>query len=1012
MTQQQATEIQGPFTREFSGLDISNSVGAIPVSGSPVFHNCDVSDDGAVVRRRGTALVNTYNINNASGRAWSDTIRTKLGSEYFILSNDVGLLISLMRDDEAVGMPKEVAVVSKSSIWTVPPSSMCFIPVSAPYDRLLILTPEHPIVQLSFLERTLSFTCTTNHGGGVFSFTAPISVNDTTLWRDTNASSYIVTDAAGTVYAMTQKNPDFSFRLSGSFVVGQTYTLTIRQITWQWWAESMYYEGQDMMQNTSRFNVTSIDQNVKIPDRLITDIDPVYKNSQGLGLFVFWSSRFDSNGWAGPTTSPNTADEYGFSGGGRFTPPSLVPGATLQAAPFFITFGGIYSGTPTPINQVNILRLRELRFNGGTGAKPDDLQVYNDTVEHTWNNVPFSPSNFQTWATTYTATDRVITLMSAVGDRFNNANYFAILGATNNLPANAPLHISCLSASSYLGGSRRVWYRNLPTTGGTLDGCYVRAYGIGKYVDYSKRSFHAIGTIYRDRLILVNPSTATDQLLISEIGDATVPGEFYQFMQITDMLQGVTTDPFTLNVTSEGRERITAVTGWQKRLFVFTGSNTYSIEGGEQFGESSYAVNLVSTYGAFNQNCVVVTNLTVLYMNKFGLFDLMNKPNTDSYGAFERSVKIRGLFQNLAGSSGDNLHWLRYNESSNKLYIGLAAEGDTRTTSRNLMLNFTWDSWSTLSSAAPFQMYPAVQLFKYMTWLTNINAPLTVAMLATEMPFYIDFATIRTHIYPFTFCAGQRDVSVMSDSRGIYNLPLPVTPGILDYTITASSKAGAKTYQRNTASAGTETLTLRNPMMDYADTLELLGGNVNASQFAMVMSNGFEPYTTYPTVTYNGVAPLQWTVTGGSGLNNRPILSQNNNCIMGMIYPSVYASPIFDLESLGRLKRLKKLHLQMDTTVTSQLKYNLTSGFSQVSVLNTAWVAVVSNYNENIVPAVVSYQVGNSYEIRRVVELSIPLQGYGCDYQFYIASVGAEAFKLAAYEFDIQPQRDKRYVRR
>ncbi|UVD33199.1 tail tubular protein [Plectonema phage Pbo-yong3] len=1011
MSQQEQTEIQGPFTRSFGGLNLSNSVGALPVSDSPVFHNCDISEDGAVVRRKGTALVNTYNVNNASGKAWAETIRTKLGSEYFILSNEVGILISLMRDDEVVGMPREVAVVAKSNIWTVPPSSMNFIPVNAPYDRLLILTPEHPIVQLSFLERTLTFTCTTNNGGGVFTLTAPISVNDTTLWRDTNASSYIVTDAANNVYPVSVKNPDFSFRLTGAFVVGQTYTLTIRQITWQWWAESMYYEGQDMMQNTSRFNVTSIDQNVKVPDRLITDIDPVYKNSQGIGLYAYWSSRFDTNGYLGPTPSPNTEDEYGFSGGGRFTPPSLIPGATLQAAPFYITFGTTYGGSPAPINQVNILRLRELRFNGGTGAIPNDLQVYNDTQQLTWNNVPYLLDNFHTYSVTYNATDRLIAFMNLPGDATRVANYFAILGPTNNLPANAPLHISCLSASAYLAGSRRVWYRNLPTTGGVLDGCYVRAYGIGKFVDYSKRSFHAIGTVYRDRLILVNPSTSTDQLLISEIADATVPGEFYQFMQVTDMLLGVTTDPFTLNVTSEGRERITAVTGWQKRLFVFTGSNTYSVEGGEQFGESSYAVNLVSTYGAFNQNCVVVTNLTVLYMNKFGLFDLMNKPNTDSYGAFERSMKIRTLFTDLSGGTEDNLHWVRYNESNNRLYVGLAVKGDTRTTSRNLMLNVTWDSWSTLSSAAPFQMYPAIQLFKYMLWLTNINAPLTVAMLCTDMPFYMDFASTRTHIYPFSFAAGQVNIPVVGDSRGIINLPIPTTPGVNDFNVSNSTKTG-KVYARNVGAAGAEVASMRNPMRDYANTLDLLGGNVNASQFGMVLTGGVEPYTVYPTVTYNGVAPNQWTVTGASGLNNRPLPSQNNICMVGMLYPSVYASPVFDLESLGRLKRLKRLHLQMDTTIVAGTKYNLNTTFTQVSLINTALVGVVSNYNENVVPAVVQYQFDNRYELRQVQELTLPLQGFGCDYQFYVTSVGAEAFKLAAYEFDIQPQRDKRYVRR
>ena len=185
-----------------------------------------------------------------------------------------------------------------------------------------------------------------------------------------------------------------------------------------------------------------------------------------------------------------------------------------------------------------------------------------------------------------------------------------------------------------------------------------------------------MGTIYRDRLILVNPNTAQDQVLVSEIGDTSVPGEFYQFFPITDALQGVVSDPFTLNVTNETRETITACVGWQDNVFVFTNSNTYAIAGGEQFGESSYAVGRVSTYGAFNQNCVVVTNFTVLYMNRFGIFDLMNKPSSDSYGSFERSVAIRRLFNNeIVPSSLDRIHWLKYNESTNGFEANVCGDG-------------------------------------------------------------------------------------------------------------------------------------------------------------------------------------------------------------------------------------------------------------------------------------------------------------------------------------------------
>jgi hypothetical protein len=49
--------------------------------------------------------------------------------------------------------------------------------------------------------------------------------------------------------------------------------------------------------------------------------------------------------------------------------------------------------------------------------------------------------------------------------------------------------------------------------------------------------------------------------------------------------------------------------------------------------------------------------------------------------------------------------------------------------------------------------------------------------------------------------------------------------------------------------------------------------------------------------------------------------------------------------------------------------------------------------------------------IREKEQLSIPLSGYGCDYQLFICSTGGDAFKLTGYEFDVQEQRSKTYVR-
>lgn len=1009
-------EPQGVFNREFGGLSLASSSKSLPPNVSPVFHNCDVSADGAVIRRGGTFSVSTTDLNSTSGVLWVESMKTKTGSEYLVFINDGGITVSLMRDNVSLGYPTIAAEVPKGSIWSVTPSSVCVIPTTAPYDRLLVLTPEHPIVQVSFLERTLSFTCTTDNGGGNFTLTAPSSPNDSTLWRDNVASNYIVTNESGTVFTVTQKDPGFVIRLNGGFTVGQSYTLTIRQITWQWWAEALYWEGADFMQTVNRYNVTTADVAVKVPDRLITDLNPIYKNSQVMGLYAYASNDFTSSFYAGPLRKPTTNLEYGFSTGAWFN--AGVASNELTVAPFFCTFGATQS--TGVVSQLTFLRTRELRFNGGTGAKPNDLQVYQDNAIVNWTNTFPTANSYTTYAESFTATDRVLAFNSLAGDAANTQQYFTVARRLADVPFTTPIHTACLAASTYFPTSRRVWYRDLPTGGGNLNGCYVRAYGIGKYVDYSKRSFHALGTIYRDRLILVNPNTAQDQVLISEIGDSTVPGEFYQFFQITDALQGLVSDPFTLNVTNETRETITACVGWQDNVFVFTNSNTYAIAGGEQFGESSYAVERVSTYGAFNQNCVVVTNFTILYMNRFGIFDLMNKPSSESYGSFERSVAIRRLFNNdIVPASLDDIHWLRYNESTNKLYVGIGVNSDTQTTTRNLVLNLTWNAWSTISSAVPFLMYRAAQVFRYTIIVAAIAPPRYVGILAADMPYYLDWVRFNvTDTYPYNVVLPQLDFTATADARGMLRLPVPLVPGFNDYTAPGCNKIVASLVR--TDGLPTNTLvTPRNVVPDYATTLPLVGGDTTPGIVGVVNALG-NPYAGYARLSASAFpAPNQYNLTQVNGFDLRPFPNSASQSLYGVLYQSIYASPVFDLEAMGRLKRLKKLHLQFDTTITEEARYPV---YNSVRILNAAYAVIVSNYNENISNVTVeairesialdAVELDTPVETRETLQRSIPLQGYGCDYQFYVASVGAEAFKLSSYEFEVTPQRDKRYIGR
>ena len=1006
----QQNEVQIVFADSFGGLDLSNSVGNIPPDKASIFHNCIVSPDGAIVRRKGTQRL--FDVTGNSGASWSTSVRTRGGSEYFVYVAG-GMSIALM-EDVAGAAPVLKSSISKSNIWTQPLANVRFIPLSAPHDRLLILTGNHPPVQLSFLERTASFTCTAS-SGGTSTFLATTSTDDSPMWRDNVAANYIVTDSAGNVIPVTQKFAGFNFSttFAGGYVVNSSYTFTIRQVTWQWWAESLQWEGADFQQTVSRTNVTAADQSVRVPERIYSDLDPIYKNSQEIGIFAFDRSQYGFSAYT-RVSVPTTENQYAFSSGARYAPGASNTPSPIS--PFFITFGALQAAGG--VGTVVFNRVRELRFRGGDGVALQDLDVFINGDQCAIDTTAFvAPSLlfFSGLAASYTATDRVFAYKNSATPA-DVCQYIGFWYDFMRLPYDAVISITSVEASTqFSSGVRRVWYNALPVGGGALDGTYVRAYGIGAFSDYKKRVYHAEGAYANSRLILKNPIGYPDELLLSGVADEATPGEFYSYFQITDALDGSAFDPFTLSVTQLSREQITAIQPWQDRLFVFTNAQTYAVSSQGPLSGTNYEVSLVSSYGAFNSRCVIVGNLTVLYMNSAGVFDLLNKVNTSDYGSFQRSLPVSTLFQNNAPSSLDNLHWLSHNTSQNVLHVGLATASDTVTTSTLLRLDLTTNSWSTIGSARPFNLRGAVQLFNRTCYLARIVNSDTIAVLATEMPFYLDWAYQATvPSYPVNCRLVDEVFSTAVDKYGIAQIPFPVVPGSVPLTIAGSTIVNGNTW----LSGGTPIVTLRNTLLDSESSVRLLNNNLT-NQRATALVRPDQPRTLYPSTVYSGASLDPVQVTAVNGTNNAPLTGGNILHFFGTIYPSIYVSPTINLEHLGNVTRFKRLHLQFDPDIAPQCSY---PNAPQARVLNTALVAYqigagdsFSTVREDLGADEIfaDTALGLSPTVtRRAVELSLPIQGRGTDFRFWVASYGAEAFKLSSYEVEGLPQKNKKYVRR
>lgn len=973
--------------------------GELPPGASPVFHNCDISADGSVIRRPGSNLV--YNLEGGNlGGAWSQVVKTKRGTEYIVVVTQSRITILLCVEFGGAAFSQVILV--KSNVWKRTLTDVNFVTLASPYDRLLILTGNHPPVQLSFLERTLPFTCTNATIQAVSAATNP---SDSKMWLDTNINgNFILDNNTGQYYTINSKGTYFQATVPGlGMLLNEVRTLTMTQVSWQWWAESLLWKGKDFTQSTTRYSVNAIDQNVKIPAEIITDLDPRFNNTSVFrSIFLATNNNWiPLGGVILPSVAPSTAATWSHGSGQRYVP---AAGNEPQHTPFFATFGALEAtGTQSAIQ---FSRYRELRFNAGQGVTGLNFDVYQDGILKT-NRFNFSAAHatgdFVLSADTYSATERNSTLAASSSVVATSASPIAS-GRTVSLQSEFMLSNKENKWMSLSGKS--LYYLDLPLAGGEIDGTYVPAYGIGQFSDYLNGSFPTFGAIFRDRLVLKTPGESVDQILLSATSDTLSPGAFYAYFQITDALTGTIDDPFTVNITAKSRERITCILGWQQSLFVFTSVSTYSITGGELFGPDSYTTGLVASYGAFNSRCVLATNLTVLFLNRYGLFDLLNKNNTSDYGSFERSEPIRPIFADtLIAATKDALPWLSLNDSTNKVYMGLPASTDAIFCSRILSLNLAWNSWSTLSGAAPLNAFIALQLLTWTMLVVRVQSDNTVILLQMDAKHNLDFvintagAAVGIVTYP------AQKFTALVDTNGIVDTLVPSPPFLREYTMTGLTGKIGSVYTNNTPTS--VNVIPRNWMFDLPELHPMLGGSTETDSVYVMRATG-ESFDLYPRVITSGIS----TVTLQAPLSVSGV-TYTTSQVLGTIYPSVFATSFFFAQSMGKLKRLKNLNLLFDNSISRQTQYYSYPFKQQNSVI--ALVVSESPGGDIQVDAQMiadyirldaqRFDYHRSVDFRRAI--SIPLLGYTCDYQLMLCSTGGDAFKLTGYEFDVQVQRTR-----
>jgi hypothetical protein len=1025
-------QLQGPFLGPFKGLNLSNAAKSIDPDSAAVFHNVAIDESGAVVRRRGTVLVSAKTTPGLPSPSVS--LVTQQGTEFSVYIDGLDVVVQAWKHSQTSTYTKPAVpgvVFTKANVFRVAPTQVNYTVVRGENTRLLIFTGNHPVIQITFDElRTVmqfdginTYSSTSNGS----EFTAP-------TWLDPLPANYLFRDESFLPLADLSRKPN-SLTVSGNrvFVVNSLPAspalrpCVITHVTWQWWAEADMWYGRDLVQTKSRVNVTVADQTLAVPPELTTDADVRFRSSQQHQLLLK-NSPTDANNTLGlPVSNPSTVNAWGMSSGSRYI---AAAGSNLTPTDDFVTFGTI-----EPVGTISTLwftAVRALRLNNGNGiAVPKLSVVINKSAANISFSAPHLPTEQAVNLWNLVVAGSVTNLvMQANATPTSFAQYFS--ANVGNLSLTYESEILLINQDTkWVGtGAAQYWFGTVNAING--DGGLVPVPGLGRLSDYYTGNFHTNGVVFANRLALVNPPGSSDQLSFSATGDTFNLGVPYTYFQVTNALDGLATDPFTASPITNSVTAITALQVWQNNLFVFTRSEVYAVTAGESFSSTSYGTERISTYGCYNQNCVTLTNLSILYLNELGVFDLLTKANTSEYGTFERSSQVRNLFLDARIRDYEQEHWIAYDENTNKLYVGLriALSPDTTTlpptATKLCVLDLYWNAWATWAAAGSNVYQQPFTINTHMLmWVERV-------LVSLEFPDHADFIQSMSG----TFVTPPLEESLIYlANRTCQPAINPVTPGLRQYGSVsapistpgfATPVDGLEIYPFNdtlillTNQALATRVWQRNVLVDNLEFTDIVAppftGYAN-SFTAMVRRKDVLTDSAYSYAYYVNICRIN------SGTYYTPVQHVPgevlSNYYGGIPFHSQYSSPVFNLATLGRLKRLKKLHLLFDTRNQAEFNqaYYLTPGMQQ---RDAALVTVTGNYNDYNTPEITSYLMRSPNDMLQLadfqssvgrVQQSIPLQGYGCDYQFHVASAGAEPFRLTGYEFDVTPQNSKRYVR-
>jgi hypothetical protein len=522
-----------------------------------------------------------------------------------------------------------------------------------------------------------------------------------------------------------------SMAISGSNIIltldytftSANFTVDIQLFQSHWWAEAEMYYGDRFSDSVTRTNLTETDLHVAVPSNLRDGLE-----QRGNGLFTPYT--LDAMYWTGSAYAfysqvsnglPTTALQFAMSDGApRRDNSPVVP------SPLFLTYG---DDEPGVVRPVVLTRHRRLNTRGGRGSAGANLEVFLDNTRLTYVGTPGNAPvpSYRIWNATDTSQ---VTNLNTVGQ------FISLDGQWASRPQVNPSSVV------------KVVEFNNPFA--PVNMTRVPCYGLTNICDYHAGSFPSCAATYQNRLVIAG--MPHDPLLVafSALYDSRTPQEPYMYFQDDPLDLQPESGPFQVRLDSTADDRIISLQEFQGSLFAITYRGVFRIAaaGRAVITPSNYFVSSVASIGAVNSNAIARPEGGIAFLSPRGVFAIVNGVQSNEateYRLVELSTKISPIFDPTLSKKGPNkLWWMSYASDERRLYVGLSNENDTFHSSELYTYDSVNEAWSTMDTVGGFRSFAGVdvalerdrsQHYLVVDIFTNYHFHL----ISTGQPYHLDY---------------------------------------------------------------------------------------------------------------------------------------------------------------------------------------------------------------------------------------------------------------------------------